>query len=598
MAADPLSDNAAAVLALFDEEERRAFATEHDTPAGDPAGGHSASDLLRWILVRRTPFIQMASEIAALLGRIEGAIRGNIDFVIFPGEGEDLTLAFGPQVRKLVEIAGRWSQNGRYRDLTSQTRALLQSIRRLSEECRPHPIERDTAIGELLRTLPEWDPRRRAADRSRHPVFVDINYEYSPDDVRALETVDAPLSALVALAGRTEGLAESQRKILKIAGREFADTLSDARRKQSRRPPLAQPSIKRGRVARLLAGIAELHRSIELETELGGDAQRLVAAMALSFWKQRWRLYELWLFCHVCESLCRLSLSFDAAGRVANGCWTLKFTKDDRPVLRCQFADHRLDIYYQYHEQGADRANMPDIAVRIAPSSDWLLILDPKAGESFTRAALAEVCLRYADAFRPALSAVANYFPRDYRTEPLERLPPAILYHGLRPDSAGDLDAALRLALVRAGIVRLRVIILLDISQSTARLQNRLDQAIREGLARETGIDRDGSAIFLFAEEVAERIGVTDYLARGAPADASGGTDYAAAFQQALIALDGEPGGEIWLVSDGEDKVDTAEWMKKFRAKGIRLRALIAGPTIPPGIASLCKGAGGDWRLI
>jgi hypothetical protein len=200
-----------------------------------------------------------------------------------------------------------------------------------------------------------------------------------------------------------------------------------------------------------------------------------------AWWKERWRIYELWLFCAICALLVKASVHVGPVERIVNGRWTLKFPNDRLPVLSCVIGSSTLEIFYQYFEGGGEEGNMPDIAVRAQEAGKWLLILDPKMGRSYRNAELTSVCLRYAAAFDAALSIVANYFPDEPSNDELASEHRALLCHGLRPNNFSTIAGAVRSSFAGAGLAlppSSAICILIDASGSMSASLKATEQLV------------------------------------------------------------------------------------------------------------------------
>jgi hypothetical protein len=176
-----------------------------------------------------------------------------------------------------------------------------------------------------------------------------------------------------------------------------------------RQPP--RPRLDERRANRITRDLDEIESFVRQTKRLDEAGAEVMEAMGLSMWKERWRIYELWVLCFICLWLAARSDTIDPLGRIRDGRWTLKFTRDAKPVLACGFNGRWIDIFYQYFERGEDQANMPDIAVQERATGSWLAIVDPKMGETYRQRDMAAICLRYAQAFQAGASVIASYFP-------------------------------------------------------------------------------------------------------------------------------------------------------------------------------------------
>lgn len=595
---ESLSTRAGAVLALFDDEERSDLLEATGLSIEAVGEQLDAAWLLRWILRQRTPFVQMAREIIELLRTIEARIRGNIDFLVLPEDGPDLALDFGPQMRKLIATATDWTRLAADADFLPALQALAETLEALCRNLRPQSIRRYHGSAETFRDLAEMTPD--PAESMRYEMAAESmaadEDEYSPDDQRRLWRVNERLAALAHRAAEGGALAEDSEasQLLWRVRQMTGQKLQEVTHSQSTDYPFARSRLSKPQEAAILAELAAIERMIAAASELREAEGALFDFLALSFWKERWRIYELWLFCHVCRSIAGPGAELDPGERLQDGRWTLKYTSDKDPVLACTAGDETLDVFYQYLVPGAERANMPDVAVRVRSTGRWALVLDPKSGKTYRPKVLAEVCERYAEAFAPELSCVANYFPESPSTTVLPHPTRCVIYTRLRPADVGALDDEMHAALRRAGvtIVRGSVLALLDVSTSTADMCERLLAALRAELAEWRG----AAAVATFSDSVSESMTAADFLA-SPPPTAVGGTGYGEAIEAGLARLAALPGErELWLFSDGDGDFDWAAAGQRLAERGIRLSAFIAAARPNAEIEAACRASGGRYE--
>ena len=157
-------------------------------------------------------------------------------------------------------------------------------------------------------------------------------------------------------------------------------------------------------IGALLSQLAQL----VAEVNVGQRASRERSDfLRTEFWKQRWRVYELWLLVRVLSSL-RDAGAIVSLNGVQDGVWNLRYGRSEAPVATCNIGEMPLKVYYQLHVQSDDGADMPDIAVIGAQP---IVVLDPKHGRSYTRGKVQRVLTRYAASFSAALTAIVNYYP-------------------------------------------------------------------------------------------------------------------------------------------------------------------------------------------
>lgn len=171
------------------------------------------------------------------------------------------------------------------------------------------------------------------------------------------------------------------------------------------------------------------------------------------FWKQRWRVYELWLLMRVLSAL-RDAGAVVSLNGVQDGVWNLRYGRSEVPVATCNMGETPINVYYQLHVQSDDGADMPDIAVI---GGQPIVVLDPKHGRSYTRGKVQRVLTRYAASFSAALTAIVNYYPaRSYGFEVTSHGDKRwLLASGIAPGSAGvqRLELLIRDAMLATGHV-------------------------------------------------------------------------------------------------------------------------------------------------
>ena len=597
VASKRLSASSSAAFALFDPEEQAAFLEEVGAIRDELVERFTASDLLIWIVQHRSSFLRMAIEISELLNRIEASLKGNIEFVVSVQDGEEVDLFFGPQVRKLLLTASTWVDQT-VPDFGTRVTALRREVRRFCQDARTTQMERDSSLGRQIRDLSHqhFDPLQRMRMENTADFLRQSEVEVHPDDVGLLSGICDDLSAgqrrigdlLKGCSGAEEVLATLRR-----AKVEADQALHEIQGHLSRERDPPRPNLEKRRANRISRDIGEIESLARQAKRLDDTGADLMEAMGLSLWQERWRVYELWVLCLICLKLARPADAIDPMDRIQGGRWTLKFTRDEKPVLACRFGERWLDIYYQLFEQGADRANMPDIAIRDRTSGAWLAIVDPKMGESYRQRDMVEVCLRYADAFRPQATVIANYFPDVSRTDQLRTDPAALVCHGLRPASTAPLGLALSGACATVGIrlVTKVVVVLADVSSSTETIHDQITAAIEKAVRANPELDPSLSVVAPFNCGWIDHRNVEAFMAHPRLPPAAGTTDHDAAFREAVHHLESKPAPrEIWLFGDGQNcHIDPAP----LASEGIRIEAFISQGGLSASVRSLCEETGG-----
>jgi|GEM_PF-5397177 len=596
------------VYSLFDDEERAAYSAEFATGTGQISEAHQASDLLHWIVHRRSPFIQMASGIGSLLTTLEASIDGNIEFIVATSDGSEFELAFGPQIRRLAQAAARWEEQPQPQTETC-LRDTQRAVAKLCAACTPTLMTRDSQLGTQIRSRAQasQDPRQQMSWNMQADMLTESNPEYSPTDAVLMQDLVTHMVPIHERLRRSFNDDPAAAHILRAVGQmlKSATTTADkASAQQSRQSPMPRPRLNAKRVAQVIQQLEDLEAALEAAKVLESTGETVIAAMALQLWKERWRIYELWLFCAICALLAKASVRVDTMKRIVDGRWTLKFSRDRAPVLSCVLGISTLEIFYQYFEAGDERGNMPDIAVRTQKTGKWLLILDPKMGRSFRKTELTSVCLRYAAAFDAPLSIVANYFPDEPSNDELhsDELPSehrALLCHGLRPNNFSTIAGAVHSSFARAGLalpLSAAICILIDASGSMSASLEATKQLVLHVIDDAPSLGAASAWIGFFTDSPPDLRPLDQFLNNPEFPQPLGETNYETALKHGADKLENFEGvREIWLFGDGADSEGADTLADTFKQRQIRLLAW-TGPS--ESIKSLCELTGGHFSLI
>lgn len=563
------------VFDLFDPEEKKAFLTEKGIAHDDMLERFTASDMLVWIVRYRSTFVQMAIEISTLLTKIEASIRGNIEFILTYNDGKEVEFAFGPQIRTVLHRTATWNKNVAA-DLHEQLAATLRKVSNFCREAKTTEVERDSSISSLM---------REASSQHLDP-FNKMKFEYAANFFRSHKTEIHPLDVALLLRVREAAMNIENRAETLLDKNPNADAIRTKlrevrkeadqayRRVAAYRSPELQPPRPRlaeSRANHIIKDLDEIEGLIRRANRLDETEEEVLEAMALSMWKERWRLYELWVFCFICLWLVKRSDKMDLSGRIQDGRWTLKFTRDTEPVFACGASGQWIDVFYQYFEQGQDRANMPDVGVRNREAKTWIAIVDPKMGETYKTRDKVLVCLRYAKFFQAGASIIASYFPDEASIDQLTDTAGAVICNGLRPGSSVMLSNALSFACKANGISLAikRVVILADVSSSMTGSHSQMMDAIRHMASCDLSINHEESIVASFNDQWVEQVSVEKFLITPSLSPAGGATDRDGAIRKAVELLSGASGvKEIWLFSDGESLTVGAT---ESAQRGIRL---------------------------
>lgn len=531
--------------------------------------------LIAEIVQLRQPFVRMMHEIAVLLKKLEASIRGNVRFVVLPGLDAELNLDFGPQVRKAVATALNSKLLVNHREaITVRIAEMDKEIRSLCEKIVPTRISRRTEIGGQLDKLADMldhaDPIRSRSYRfiaDRAPQMNNEAYEFNVADRDTLRQVGDQLSKLKDLITRLRSgsrhLLESipdVQSLLQQSMQRVQAKLQKAEHVSESQPYATRKTSERD-LPRASDCISRVREAILAASEYVDSIDDLFDFLNLEIWKQRWRVYELWVLAHIVLQLMDLGFELSDTGRIIDGIWRLKFTNDASSVLGLERDGQKIDLYYQFYQARGETGDMPDIAVRLH-GDRFIIVVDPKHGETYSRRDLNDVCRRYASAFMPCLSCVVNYF--DVRiSEELDVSPRSLVLYGLHPEteSAQRFDDAIIDAFdgfwqerdfgsVRAVVL----IVLLDGSTSADQCREALLQKFDQMLSELRRPALPQSRAFVFGNAILREGPITELtnrkLVQSLP---DSGTDLASAFHAVRKRiLDMPLPRELWIFTDGE----------------------------------------------
>jgi hypothetical protein len=612
MTRDPAASlSAQSVLGLLDPEELGELKSRFGESEEEPVEIETLlpSRLLVEVAKLRLPFIRMMNDIASLLTLLEAGVRGNIRFVALSDRAAELQLDFGPQVRGAIATALNSKLLADHASLIEQRFSQLdRSLRMLLQFVRRTPVSHVDEIGALLqaRAAMSLNPAEAYRDEwmAEH-LHTHTEYEFSPADLAELRTLADGLGQLEAfvrkvlagnppvesVAGRLKpGIARLNKALHQKLG---PDTGTPPRTRSGRSRHARNFTLARN-------ALSDLREAVAAASDYINSTGSLYEFLNLQVWSQRWRVYELWILARMATVLLNFGAAVRDGGRIVNGMWQLKFTKDSAPALAFDLEGHTVELYYQLYQERGDTGDMPDLALRMA-DGPFVAVVDPKHGYSYSRRDLNDVCERYADAFRPFLSCVCNYFPVR-PTEELRQSPAAFVLYDLNPDSRTALErfdtevarsvesayAALGVALRRAP----GVVVLFDVSASAASVRAELLDAFRSELARTVPSPRSDSRALLFStgidgEDTLGRLDSEEILTGHYRA----GTALPAALRSAMERVRAmSPPVALWLFTDGQDSTGVDALADELRDTGCSLMIVEAGAS---SLQALAERAGG-----
>ena len=611
------------VLALLDGEERAELLTHLSLqqPLDVVRTQLPIGRLIAEIVQLRQPFVMMMHEVAVLLEKLEASVRGNVRFVLLPGSDLDLSLDFGPQLRKVVATALHSKLLVNHWDtIKNRTAELETTIRSHCDRVVATPIQRLNRHGELLDRLSDLVERedpiqsqiyKRMIDT--HSAFSESEQEYNGADKNTLRQIRDGLSDLEHMIARLEPgssrlpqlvpdvqtLLQYSKKMVQTKLQQ-AEPVSETRPFATRRTTDADLQYATGCIDRLKEAILSACEYVD-------SIDSLFDFLNLEIWKQRWRVYELWVLAHVVLQLLAAGAEISDTGRIADGIWRLKFTKDDAAILGLAHDGQIIDLYYQFYQARNGAGDMPDIAFRLR-GDRFICVIDPKHGKTYNRSDLNDVCTRYASAFNPYLSCVVNYF--DLRvSEDLNGSTRSLVLYGLRPqsDATRRFDDELIGAVDRCWFDRgwesvrsLTIVALLDGSSSTDRCRESLLERFDLMLLGLCSPLRPQSRAFVFGTSILREGPIADLSSRELVRNLPGsGTDFEHAFhsiRQKMLTM--PPPLELWIFTDGEGLGDLTAFEAAIKGTDFRIRIVESAHNNATPLKELCARIGGEhFRL-
>ncbi|NJL27142.1 MAG: hypothetical protein HC897_04265 [Thermoanaerobaculia bacterium] len=585
--------NAEDVFKLLDPSEREELAGRLDLESLDDfALPITVGELISHVLTLRLPFVQMMSDISALLGQLDASVRGNIRFIVLPESGQSLAIDFGPQVRHAVATA--LNQEGLQDhglQITTRLRDLDRDVMLLCNRARPVPVERYTSAGAHLRSigsqLPQGHPERRRIEFITDAVFSRQTIEYHPLDWKALDAVYSGISRLRSLIDRVSGTLAANETLAANLSNTVSHLSGHLQQKRqspvSREYPHPRRCTNEGEVELISRRIVALEEAILAAADYLESIGEIYDFLSLEIWRQRWRVYELWILARVVAVLQGLGGVLSETDRIVDGCWTLKFTTDHEPALSLHLDDQHLDIYYQYYQSSENGGDMPDIAVKLR-GRGFVAVFDPKHGKSYSRKDLNRVCLRYAQAFAPSLSCVVNYF-ETRASEELKSPARSIVIYGMRPKAEITLDRfaeetvqAVLSTWARQGLYLSSgktIVVLFDGSSSTQAVRATLVNKLFEFLDEKSEPMRVDSTVLVFGDRILRKGTLTELrngtILQDLPPS---GTNLLEAVRVAVAQLASQRlPRQLWIVSDG-DSGDGFDLERSLAASDVQITIL------------------------
>jgi hypothetical protein len=362
-------------------------------------------------------FASMVQEICDLCEESGIGIGGQISFL-----ADHVDLRLSPlDAGWIYAGAAIWTS-----DLMRRADTLAAEIEGMS---RALPTERQLRHRKLI--IPKSDRERYLDPRAqlRAQLREELIRDADPDYYSFFAEVD--VRTMRALCGQ---IAELSGRIAPISlGSGISSAIAQLERHaRSMQRKMEAGEVRREQPNRTLQSIAAhfeaVASAVARMAQRATEGRRAEAGLAdflrTDFWPYRWRVYELWLLVRV------LRVLQANGGRIAlldveAGAWKLSYSRSNAPVAHCEIGGEHLDIFYQLYEKAqtsthTQKADMPDIAVRRA-DGQYLFVLDPKHGRTYSRRKVEEVLDRYHERLQADVTAIVNYM--DMAAYPFVRLP-------------------------------------------------------------------------------------------------------------------------------------------------------------------------------
>ena len=560
------------LLTFLDNDEQSDLFYALRVQSPEDLKNFSTSHVLLAIANLRSPFILMMRDIAEILSTFEVHIEGNIQVIVLPDQGQEMRIDFGPQLRAFIVGALDSKLLSDHSDIvTTRLRECEEELTHLFDSLQPNEVVRTNQPGKLLQKLAKkFDHIDPVISRECHfgaDKFSHRNMEFNPADAQGVRELSERVADLYGFASKMneQSLPDSHTSKVIQAIEQLKDIADDkdtiVAKGTSREYPEAPRSVREEDFHRCQQRIDALAEAILALSNQKESLDNILDFMKLEVWRQRWRIYELWLLARIVLSLIKLGGQVKPLQRVSDGAWALKFTKDEEPVTQLILAGVEINVYYQFYRAASYGGDMPDIAVEV-PGHGFILVLDPKHYRQAKPSEFKAVCKRYAESFNPFLSCVSNYFPHNNQLEYVDDNTTRLLIYDVAPGTTclatleEAYNQAIRLAWRSWGIPTHSIIILFDISGSTSNVRAEMITNLKKRLKSISASEQ--SILLPFSTKPAEAVSITQLWESDFRLPVpSGGTDFNLAFESAFhFALKMLGSCDIWLYSDGVGSMD------------------------------------------
>jgi von Willebrand factor type A domain len=585
------------LLKMLDLEERKTLALEcdlipprnlKDRTFSKNISSFSVTTLLRSIVRIRSPVIHMLQEVHQFLDQEEASGRANSHAVVLTGARDDLRIVFHSNIKRAIAIALADSAVSFSDSLEKQAENLKDSIAIFLQNIYPDSIRYESA--EYLEA--KEDPWVSGSGLTPEQLGIPFSRRnvYHPQDLTDLQTYCEELQSFIAkveqvmyqqsendrlLAQKTDGILNQLRTGLEAIDDELFQIEYHQPRWYDRDQP--SPSIDSNDWQRLRERTQVLQEDFFAACAFQNEERLLFDFLRLPLWRERWRIYELWMLTHLIQLFAHLGFTVDIHERISNACWDLKFTKDQLPIAILRIEQIQLEVYYQLYSKELDKGNMPDIAVKMKDSK-FLIVLDPKHGTSYTKAGLVKTAKRYAQYFSPEITIIHNFYPIDsYEYEVIDEKPRCLVVSNICPGSTSvsRIDKEVTSLLLANNLIHKQSLVLLvDVSSSIYEVRERVVLSVKKEFQKLQNSNELSGSLILFNDRIIRDLHLSKVQSIDEVVDMfSGGTNLTFGIEAALEKLEGMPIPRMLLLfTDGQDTFDILSLGQRICLVGAQLK--------------------------
>jgi hypothetical protein len=573
----------------------------------------SATTLLSAIVRLRRPFIQMLQEIYQFMAREKARGRTTTRAVVLPSAQGDLQIVFDQSLQQAIATVlnsriGSVSIDSLEQHAGELSRLVADYMRGI----RGSPIRRETYLSHQMRCIPNPAMQIMARRMDTH------SFVYHPKDIERVEGLYNDLKDIVDTFRRVSFELTQRDYLIPIDTntvlRHLKDAINAVKYKvwdmEAHQPSphdIDSPheSIDENKWEDLLEKIRIVKEEIFAACDFQSSAASICDFLNLELWRERWRVYELWILTHLLQLFQNLGFEVDISSRVTDGIWNLKFTKDTRPVALLYGGTENLEVYYQLYAKGTNKGDMPDIALK--KDGEFLVILDAKHGTSYDRVVLADLAKRYAKAFSSKLTIIHNFYPMTYTYEVVLENPRCLIISNVAPNTeeVTKLDREI-ISILQSWLPQGEsIVILVDVSGSTLPIRDRMTKAIKRVLSNSRRRALPGSIIMFFSDRLVKEIPLSDLrniddIDKVLSNSFGGGTNLASALETAVKKLTSmRAPRSLLFFTDGQDSFDIVAMSERISSAGLRLwiyEAVDSDNKTP--LQELAQISGGSYERI